>query len=140
MSDNFGVEPWGRDMALTSVSALVLSTEADVMNPTAQMIYSITAALRETAYHLVVMPYFREKDPMTPIRHIVKTGSADGVVLNQICRTIRASATCPSAAFPSPRMATRTWGSTIPILTSTTILLPALASARWSNGSGGGGS
>ncbi|WP_309666906.1 LacI family DNA-binding transcriptional regulator [Tabrizicola sp.] len=68
----------------TNVIALVLSTEADVMNHTAQMIYSIAAALRGTAYHLVVMPYFRDQDPMTPIRYIVETGSADGVVLNQI--------------------------------------------------------
>ncbi len=68
----------------TNVIALVLSTEADVMNHTAQMIYSIAAAVRGTAYHLVVMPYFRDQDPMTPIRYIVETGSADGVVLNQI--------------------------------------------------------
>lgn len=68
----------------TNVIALVLSTEADVMNHTAQMIYSIAAALRETAYHLVVMPYFSDQDPMAPIRYIVETGSADGVVLNQI--------------------------------------------------------
>jgi LacI family transcriptional regulator len=68
----------------TNVIALVLSTEADVMNHTAQMIYSIAAALRGTSYHLVVMPYFRDQDPMTPIRYIVETGSADGVVLNQI--------------------------------------------------------
>ena len=68
----------------TNVIALVLSTEADVMNHTARMIYSIAAALRGTAYHLVVMPYFGDQDPMTPIRYIVETGSADGVVLNQI--------------------------------------------------------
>ncbi len=68
----------------TNVIALVLSTEADVMNHTAQMIYSIAAALRGTAYHLVVMPYFGDEDPMSPIRYIVETGSADGVVLNQI--------------------------------------------------------
>jgi LacI family transcriptional regulator len=68
----------------TNVIALVLSTEADVMNHTAQMIYSIAAALRGTAYHLVVMPYFSDQDPMTPIRYIFETGSADGVVLNQI--------------------------------------------------------
>jgi len=68
----------------TNVIALVLSTEADVMNHTARMIYSIAAALRSTAYHLVVMPYFSDEDPMVPIRYIVETGSADGVVLNQI--------------------------------------------------------
>ena len=68
----------------TNVIGLVLSTEADVINHTARMIYSIAAALRNTAYHLVVMPYFSDQDPMVPIRYIVETGSADGVVLNQI--------------------------------------------------------
>ena len=67
----------------TNVIALVLSTEVDVMNHTSQLIYSIAAALRGTAYHLVVMPYFPDQDPMTPIRYIVETDSADGVILNQ---------------------------------------------------------
>jgi LacI family transcriptional regulator len=67
----------------TNVIALVLSTEADVMNHTSRLIYSIAAALRGTAYHLVVMPYFPDEDPMSPIRYIVETESADGVILNQ---------------------------------------------------------
>ena len=67
----------------TNVIALVLSTEADVMNHTAQLIYSIAEALRGSAYHLVVMPYFPDQDPLTPIRYIVETESADGVILNQ---------------------------------------------------------
>jgi LacI family transcriptional regulator len=67
----------------TNVIALVLSTEADVMNHTSRLIYSIAAALRGTAYHLVVMPYFPDQDPMEPIRYLVETESADGIVLNQ---------------------------------------------------------
>ena len=67
----------------TNVIALVLSTETDVMNHTSQLIYSIAADLRGTAYHLVVMPYFPDQDPMEPIRYIVETESADGIVLNQ---------------------------------------------------------
>ena len=67
----------------TNVIALVLSTETDVMNHTSQLIYSIAAELRGTAYHLVVMPYFPDQDPMEPIRYIVETESADGIVLNQ---------------------------------------------------------
>ncbi len=67
----------------TNVIALVLSTEADVMNHTSRLIYSIAAALRGTAYHLVVMPYFADQDPMDPVRYLVETESADGVVLNQ---------------------------------------------------------
>lgn len=67
----------------TNVIALVLSTEADVMNNTAKLIYSIAAALRGTAYHLVVMPFFSDQNPLDPVRYIVETGSADGVILNQ---------------------------------------------------------
>lgn len=67
----------------TNVIALVLSTEADVMNHTSQLLYSIARTLKGTAYHLVVMPFFPEEDPMTPIRYIVETGSADGIILNQ---------------------------------------------------------
>jgi LacI family transcriptional regulator len=67
----------------TNVIALVLSTESDLMNHTSRLIYSIANSLRGTAYHLVVMPYFRDQDPMEPIRYIVETESADGVILNQ---------------------------------------------------------
>ncbi len=67
----------------TNVIALVLSTEHDMMNHTSQLIYSIAAALRGTAYHLIVMPFFPDEDPMTPIRYLVETGSADGAIINQ---------------------------------------------------------
>lgn len=67
----------------TNVIALVLSTEADMMNHTSRLIYSIANVLRGTAYHLVVMPFFPDQDPMEPIRYIVETESADGVILNQ---------------------------------------------------------
>ncbi|MGL4310107.1 MAG: LacI family transcriptional regulator, partial [Paracoccaceae bacterium] len=67
----------------TNVIALVLSTEQDVMNHTSRLIYSIAEALRGTAYHLIVMPFFPDEDPMTPIRYIVETESADAVILNQ---------------------------------------------------------
>jgi LacI family transcriptional regulator len=67
----------------TNVIALVLSTEADVMNHTSRLIYSIASALRGTAYHMVVMPFFPDQDPMDPIRYIVETESADGIILNQ---------------------------------------------------------
>lgn len=67
----------------TNVIALVLSAESNVMNHTSQLIYSIAQALRGTAYHLVVMPYFHDQDPMDVIRYVVETESADGVILNQ---------------------------------------------------------
>jgi LacI family transcriptional regulator len=67
----------------TNVIALVLSTETDVMNHTSRLIYSIANALRGTPYHMVVMPYFPDQDPMDPIRYLVETESADGIILNQ---------------------------------------------------------
>lgn len=67
----------------TNVIALILSTESDALNHTSQLINSIAAALRGSAYHLVVMPYFPDQDPMDPVRYIVETESADGVILNQ---------------------------------------------------------
>jgi LacI family transcriptional regulator len=67
----------------TNVIALVRSTEEDVMNHTSQMINSIAGALRGTSYHMILMPFFPAEDPMTPIRYIVETGSADGVIINQ---------------------------------------------------------
>lgn len=67
----------------TNVIALVLSTEEDVMNHTSRLISSLAQELRGTAYHLVMMPFFPDQDPMTPVRYLVETGSADGVILNQ---------------------------------------------------------
>ncbi|MDP3962138.1 MAG: LacI family transcriptional regulator [Pseudorhodobacter sp.] len=67
----------------TNVIALVLATDPDVMNHTSQLIYSIANALRGTAYHLIVTPYFPDQDPMDPIRYLVETESADAIILNQ---------------------------------------------------------
>ena len=66
----------------TNVIAVTLSTVSDMSNPS-QLIYSIAAALRGSSYHLVVMPFFPDQDPMDPVRYIVETESADGIVLNQ---------------------------------------------------------
>lgn len=67
----------------TNVISVVLSTEHDTMNNTGQLIAAITSALRGTAYHVIITPYFPDEDPMVPIRYIVETGSADGLIINQ---------------------------------------------------------
>ena len=67
----------------TNVISLVLSTDPDMMNHTARLISSIAGTLRDTAYHMIVTPYFPEEDPLEPVRYIVETGSADAVILNQ---------------------------------------------------------
>ena len=67
----------------TNVIALVVSTQEDVMNHTARLIYSVSAALKGSPYHMIVLPTVPGEDPMAPIRYIVETESADGVILNQ---------------------------------------------------------
>ncbi|GAA3874008.1 LacI family transcriptional regulator [Celeribacter arenosi] len=67
----------------TNVISLVLSTEHDIMNHTAQLISSIAGELRNTPYHLVVTPYFPDEDAMVPVRYVVETQSADAIILNQ---------------------------------------------------------
>jgi LacI family transcriptional regulator len=46
------------------------------------MIYGISDALPGTAYHLVVTPYSLS-DPMAPVRYVVETNSADGVIISR---------------------------------------------------------
>jgi LacI family transcriptional regulator len=84
----------------TNVIALVLSTEQDVMNVTSQLIYSIAAALRGTTYHMIVMPYFPDEDAITPIRYLVETGSADGVIINQTTQNDPRVAYLAAHSFP----------------------------------------
>lgn len=67
----------------TNVIALVLSAEDHIMAHTAQLIYSVSETLKGTPYHLVVMPVAAADDPMTAVKYIVETQSADGVILNQ---------------------------------------------------------
>jgi LacI family transcriptional regulator len=67
----------------TNVISLVMSTEHDMMNHTAQLISSIAGALRTTPYHLIVTPFFPDEDPMRPVRYVVENQSADAIIINQ---------------------------------------------------------
>ena len=66
----------------TNVIALVLNTKEEGMGLVSEMVYGISDALSGTSYHLVVTPYSLS-DPMEPIRYIVETGSADGIILSR---------------------------------------------------------
>jgi LacI family transcriptional regulator len=68
----------------TNVIALVLRTDQDNLNHAGRLITSIASGLRGTSYHMIVTPYFPDEDPLNPIRYIVETRSADGVILNRI--------------------------------------------------------
>lgn len=67
----------------TNVISLVLDTDEQLMGFISDMISGISERLAGTPYHLVVTPYARRSDPMTPVRYIVETGSADGVILSR---------------------------------------------------------
>lgn len=66
----------------TNVISLIMSTEHD--NHTARLISSVAEGLQGTSFHLNVTPYAPGDDIMKPVRYVVETGSADGVILNQI--------------------------------------------------------
>ncbi len=88
VADQLGYRPNRAGVRLrtgkTNVIALVMSTEEHVMNHTAQLIHSVSRSLKNTPYHLVITPYAPSDDPMDPIRYIVETESADGIIFNQI--------------------------------------------------------
>ena len=67
----------------TQVISLILDVDEEIMGLTSQMVNGISQSLRETNYHLVVTPYSHREDGMVPVRYVVETGSADGVILSR---------------------------------------------------------
>jgi LacI family transcriptional regulator len=66
----------------TNVISLILNIDEELMGLTSHIVYGISEILADTNYHLIVTPYSREKDPIEPVRYILDTGSADGVILS----------------------------------------------------------
>ena len=67
----------------TNVIALVLGINEEIMGFTSQMLHGISQGLAGTPYHLVVTPHSHGDDPLQPIRYILDTGSADGVIISR---------------------------------------------------------
>ncbi|WP_289852109.1 LacI family transcriptional regulator [Rhizobium sp. SSA_523] len=67
----------------TNVIALVLSIDEELMGFTSQMMFGISEVLAGTQYHLVLTPHVHQKDPMAPVRYILDTGSADGMIVSR---------------------------------------------------------
>lgn len=68
----------------TNIISLVLDTEEEVTSHASQVIIGISEALENSDYNLIVTPYSHKKDPMEPVRRIVETRAADGVILSRI--------------------------------------------------------
>ena len=66
----------------TNVISLILNTEEGSMGLVSEMVYGITEALTDTPYHLVITPYSLS-DPMEPVRYVVETRSADGIIISR---------------------------------------------------------
>ncbi|TPN79400.1 LacI family DNA-binding transcriptional regulator [Mesorhizobium sp. CU2] len=67
----------------TNVISLVLNTEHELMSFVSDIIYGVTEVIADTPYHLIVTPYSRSQDPLDPVRYLVETGSADGVIISR---------------------------------------------------------
>jgi len=67
----------------TNVISLILPVETEAMGLTSHLVDGISRHLAGTPYHLVVTPYDVREDPMRPVRYIVETGSADGVIMSR---------------------------------------------------------
>jgi LacI family transcriptional regulator len=65
----------------TNVISLILNTHEESMGLVSDMVYGITEALAGTPYHLVITSY-SPTDPMDPIRYVVETRSADGLIIS----------------------------------------------------------
>lgn len=68
----------------TNVIALVLSVEEELMGFANQLVFGISEVLTGSPYHLVLTPHSLNRDPMVPVRYILDTGSADGIIISRI--------------------------------------------------------
>lgn len=66
----------------TNVITLVVPEVGEVMTNASRLTSSIAREMRGTQFHLNVLPWFPDEDPLRPIKYIVETGSADAVIFN----------------------------------------------------------
>jgi LacI family transcriptional regulator len=67
----------------TNVISLIMGVETEVLGLTSHLVYGISEYLAGTPYHLIVTPYGTASDPLEPVRYIVETASADGVIFSR---------------------------------------------------------
>lgn len=67
----------------TNVISLVLNTDEQLMGFISDIISGISEVLSPTPYHLILTPYSSRNDPMDPVRYVVETRSADGIIISQ---------------------------------------------------------
>jgi LacI family transcriptional regulator len=65
----------------TFVISFILNQADDMSDYGRRLIMGISEGLRGTQYHLQVLPELVGQDPMAPVRYVVDTAAADGVIL-----------------------------------------------------------
>lgn len=66
----------------TMVVAFILNQEDEINQFARNLIIGISNRLKATSYHLIVLPKQLGQDPMEPLRYIVETHSADGLIIS----------------------------------------------------------
>lgn len=67
----------------TNVISLVLEPDEQIYGFGTSIVAGLSEAMRNTAFHLVITPLFKNVSPMEPIRHIVRNRMADGVIFSK---------------------------------------------------------
>ncbi|MBO6719937.1 MAG: substrate-binding domain-containing protein [Rhizobiaceae bacterium] len=67
----------------TNVISLLLNTDEQLMGFISDIIYGISQELAGTPYHIILTPYSGRNDPMDPVRYVVETQSADGIIISR---------------------------------------------------------
>lgn len=67
----------------TNVISLILNTDEQLLSFISDIIYGVSEELAGTPYHLILTPYSSSNDPMEPVRYVVETHSADGIIISQ---------------------------------------------------------
>lgn len=67
----------------TNVISLVLDPHEEILGYGTSLIKGMTAALRNTPYHLVITPHFADLPDVDPILHILRNQLADGIFFSR---------------------------------------------------------
>ncbi len=67
----------------THVVSLILDPHDEIINFSSSLVAGVTAAFRDTPYHLVITPGFRGSSPLDPIQYVLRNRMADGVIFSR---------------------------------------------------------
>lgn len=84
----------------THVISFVLDLESDILGTRIHLIEGLMTGLAKSRYHLNITPSLPGEDDLAAVRYIVKSGSADGIVLSGIQPGDRRAAWLQKQNFP----------------------------------------